>query len=132
VQELKVQERVNRISGWTSELVAKSIERLYGSRRRIATSGVVVLTALVAFHVVFGANGALVYQKKRTEFRALDAELQSLQQENERLNQRIKSLRTDPKTIEKEAREQLRYARPGEVVYALPAEKPAETNSAKK
>ena len=27
---------------------------------------------------------------------------------------------TDPKTIEKEAREQLHYARPGEVVYVSP------------
>jgi len=99
-------------------------EWLYRSRRRIATSAVVVLVCLMAYHVIFGANGMLIYQQKRTEHKALDQELESLQKENEQLNQRIKALRTDPKTIEKEAREQLRYARPGEVVYSLPAEKP--------
>jgi cell division protein FtsB len=107
------------------KLISQISEWLYRSRRRIATSAVVVLVCLMAFHVIFGANGMVIYQQKRTENKALDKELESLQQENERLNQRIKALRTDPKTIEKEAREQLRYARPGEVVYSLPAEKPA-------
>ena len=105
------------------------MEWIYRSRRRIATSGVVLLASLVAFHVVFGANGMVVFQKKRTEYRSLETEIQNLQQENERLNQRIKALRTDPKTIEKEAREQLHYVRPGEVVYAAPAQKPAQTRT---
>ena len=42
---------------------------------------------------------------------------------------------TDPKTIEKEAREQLHYARPGEVVYVAPAPPPVQipsTNAAQK
>lgn len=102
---------------------------LYNSRRRIATTCVIVLTMMLAFHVVFGANGVFVYANKRTEYRNLDTEIKTLQLENERLSQSIKALRSDPKTIEKEAREQLRYTRPGEVIYALPAEKPAQTNS---
>jgi cell division protein FtsB len=107
-----------RMTGW-----------LYSSRRRIATGGVIVLTVMLAFHVIFGANGIFVYANKRTEYKNLDSELKTLQLENERLSQNIKALRSDPKTIEKEAREQLRYTRPGEVVYALPAEKPTQTNS---
>ncbi|HUS18543.1 MAG TPA: septum formation initiator family protein [Terriglobales bacterium] len=110
---------IGQITGW-----------LYISRRRIATAAVVVLAGLVAFHAVFGPNGVFVYTKKRTEFRDLDSELKALKLENERLTGNIKALRTDPKTIEREAREQLRYTRPGEVVYALPAEKTAQTNSA--
>jgi cell division protein FtsB len=102
---------------------------LYRSRRRIATAGVVVLTLMLGMHVVFGANGIFVYSQKRSEYRQLEQELKTLQLENERLGQNIKALRSDPKTIEKEAREQLRYTRPGEVIYALPAEKPAQTNS---
>jgi cell division protein FtsB len=38
----------------------------------------------------------------------------------------IESLKSDPKAIEKEAREQLRYARPGEVVYTLPNQPQAQ------
>lgn len=110
--------KVTTITGW-----------IYLSRRRMATAGVVVLATLVAFHVVLGANGVFVYTKKRAEYRELDAELKRLQLENERLNLNIKALRSDPKMIEKEAREKMGYTRPGEVVYALPAEKPAQTNS---
>ena len=37
------------------------------------------------------------------------------------MEQEIKALKNDPKTIEKEARERLHYTRPGEVVYTLPS-----------
>jgi cell division protein FtsB len=101
-----------------------SIERmsewLHHSRRKLATAGIATLAAILAFHVVFGPNGMLVYHEKRTEFRDLTQEVEKLQQENQRLSEQIKALKTDPKTIEKEAREQLRYARPGEVVYVTP------------
>lgn len=93
----------------------------YASRRKLATAGVALLTMLMAYHVIFGANGMLTYERKKTEYRNLQNELDSLQKENGRLQQEVKALRTDPKTIEREAREQLRYARPGEVIYTLPA-----------
>jgi cell division protein FtsB len=102
------------------------------SKRRLATTGVVLLVVTVAYHVIFGANGMLVYAKKRSEYRKLEQEIQMLQQDNERLQQRIKALRTDPKAIEKEAREQLRYARPGEVIYTVPEEKLRQQHSAEK
>lgn len=99
-------------------------ERLHQSRRKLATAGIAALAGLLAFHVVFGPNGMLVYHEKRTEFRDLTQEVEKLQEENQRLSQQIKSLKSDPKTIEKEAREQLRYARPGEVVYVTPEPPP--------
>ena len=43
-----------------------------------------------------------------------------MDEENQRLDAEIKALKSDPKAIEKEAREQLRYAKPGEVIYLLP------------
>jgi cell division protein FtsB len=114
------------------QLIQSEIQKLFGWRRRIATGGVAILTIMLLMHVVWGDNGALDYSKKRSEHKQLDQELLDLQKENERLQSNIKGLRTDPKVIEKEAREQLRYARPGEVIYTLPAPKPAQTNSAKK
>jgi cell division protein FtsB len=41
-------------------------------------------------------------------------------------------LQADPKAIEKEAREQLHYARPGEVVYVEPSPVRPATNAARK
>lgn len=103
-----------------STLPTRLLASVHKSRRRLATSAVVLLIALMAYHAVFGANGLIVYQHKRTEYRKLDAELRSLQEENQKLNDHIKALQTDPKAIEKEAREQLRYAKPGEVIYVAP------------
>ena len=102
------------------------------SRRKIASVAVGLLIAFMAYHVVFGANGVVVYQQKRLEYKKLDAELKSLQEENERISEHINALKTDPKAIEKEAREQLRYARPGEVIYVAPERPQADTRSAKK
>jgi cell division protein FtsB len=95
--------------------------RIYESRHKVATVAVVVLMAVLGYHVIFGANGLLMYGKKRQESTGLATQIQSLHQENAALEQQIKALKSDPKTIEKEAREHLRYARPGEVIYTLPA-----------
>src|SRR5262245_38996271 len=100
------------------------------SRRKLATAGVGVLILLLAYHVIFGANGALVYAGKRAEYQGLDKEIQQLQQDNERLNQNIHRLKTDPQMIEKEAREQLKYTRPGEIVFTLPEDQKAKTATA--
>ena len=105
---------------------------LFVSRRKIATGSVVALIALMGYHAVFGANGLIVYQQKRVEYRKLDAEIKSLQEENQKLNDHIKGLQTDPKAIEKEAREQLRYAKPGEVIYVAPERPQSDSKGAKK
>jgi cell division protein FtsB len=109
--------------------------RLYLLRRRIATVTVAVLAGLLFVHVMFGANGMIVYKQKRTEYESLQKRIALEQQENELYSQQIQGLKTDEKAIEKEAREQLRYARPGEYVYVPPAPAnplPRATHSAKK
>ena len=97
--------------------------RLFQWRTKISTVAVGVFALYIGFHVVFGANGITVYQHKRAEHERLVKEVQEMQAENERLQHDIQNLKTDPKTIEKEAREQWKYARPGEVVFVLPAPK---------
>jgi len=73
---------------------------------------------------MFGANGMVVYRQKRAEYQTLRQDIDELQKENDRYTAQVKALQTDPKTIEKEAREQLHYARPGEVVYVAPPPPP--------
>lgn len=90
-----------------------------------------LLACVLGYHVIFGANGVMVYRQKQKEYRQLQDQNRTLQQQNEALEQQIKSLKSDPQAIEKEAREQLHYARPGEVVYTVPA-KPAATSTAHK
>jgi cell division protein FtsB len=104
---------------------------IYAARRRLATAGVLLLTLWLFLHVMFGANGMVVYRSKRAEYQRLQSEIDRLQRENDLYTQQIKALQNDPKAIEKEAREQLHYTRPGEVVYVDPPQKPA-TNAARK
>ena len=96
-------------------------EWVHSSRRLLATAGVGVLGLMLGFHIAFGQNGMISYMHKRDESRRLQQQITDLQQENTRISKEIEALKTDPKTIEREAREQLRYARPGEVIYTLPA-----------
>jgi cell division protein FtsB len=101
---------------------------LYRIRRRIATALAIGLAVLLGYHVMTGRNGVSVYQQKRVEDRELHKQIGVLQQENDRLKEHVDRLKSDPDAIEREARERLHYARPGEVIYtlnALPAsEKP--------
>ena len=106
------------------EIIHQAGDWFYRSRRKLATAGVALLACLLAVHVVAGPNGLFTYQQKRAEYRRLEREVEQLQMENDRLSKQIESLKSDPKAIEKEAREQLRYARPGEVVYTLPNQTP--------
>lgn len=101
--------------------IEKTVLWLYGVRRMLAIGGVALLAGLMAAHVIFGANGMITYMHKRTEYRKLQGEIQQLQQENDSLQHQVDRLRSDPEAIEKEAREKLRYARPGETIYTLAA-----------
>lgn len=94
---------------------------LYRLRHRLATVAVTLLAASLFVHVMFGANGMVVYRQKRAEYESLKKQIAQQQQENDRYTEKIQSLKSDQKAIEKEAREQLGYAKPGEYVYVSSA-----------
>ena len=98
---------------------------LYHWRWRLSTSAVVLLAVWMGSHVYSGANGWIAYQQKKLEYQNLQQQVEQLRQENEALDRHVKALKTDPHTIEKEAREQLHYVRPGEIIYVTPEAKPA-------
>ncbi len=90
---------------------------------RPAGTVVTVLLALAfAWSVVNGKHGLSAWYQQRTEDKQLRQEIQELQQENGHLRDHVERLKTDPGAIEHEAREKLHYARPGEVIYTLPAQ----------
>jgi len=99
---------------------APLLEKLYVVRRRAATGAVVVVAIWIFIHAMLGANGVSIYRTKRAEYQNLQKEIGQLQKENNAYSQQVSELKSDPKRIEKEAREQFHYARPGEVVYVAP------------
>jgi cell division protein FtsB len=88
--------------------------------RRLGTVIAILLTLGLFLHVVFGANGMVIYRQKRDELKALQSDVDRIQKENDAYEGRIKALKSDPDAIEKEAREQLHYTRPGEMIYIVP------------
>ena len=94
--------------------------------RPTGTGIAAVLALLVMWHVVYGNHGLSIWQQKRAEDRALQHEIKDLQQENAQMRQQIDHLNSDPDAIEREAREKLHYAKPGEVIYTLPDQPQAQ------
>ncbi|HEY1731266.1 MAG TPA: septum formation initiator family protein [Terriglobales bacterium] len=98
---------------------------LYQMRRLLATVCIALLALLIGYKVVFGANGMKVWQAKRAEVQRLQSEIDQKQMEQQLLQHEVDGLqRGDPGVIEKEAREQLGYVKPGEVVLYQQKNKP--------
>lgn len=88
--------------------------------RQAGTVLAVALAGLLMWHVINGKNGLTVWRQKRAADHQLQQEIQQLQQENAQLRQHVEQLKSDPDAIEHEAREKLHYAKPNEVIVAMP------------
>lgn len=117
-------------AGW----MERAAQALYRMRRRIATGAVIVAALVFGYHAIFGENGISIYQQRRAEDRAVQKKIAELQKENGRLAEHVQELKSDPDAIEREARERLHYARPGEVIWTedAPQAAPQTAPSTKK
>ena len=80
--------------------------------------GLFVLALLV--HDVFGTHGFLAMRRTRNEIEKVQKEIDRLNMENRQLADEVKALKTDPRYIEKIAREDLGLAKDGEVIIKIP------------
>ena len=87
---------------------------------RIAMGVFGLLTVAMLLLAVFNDRGALQVHARATKLTAIDAEISKLDAENKQLNAEIQALRSDPTTIEKFAREELKLVKPGEIVLVTP------------
>lgn len=94
---------------------------IYRMRRVLAIACLALLSACIGYKVVFGANGMKMWQAKRAESQRLQQQIDQMQADQSALRRRVDGLqRGEPSLIEKEAREQLGYVKPGEVVLFQP------------
>ena len=92
--------------------------------------GLLVLVMIV--HDVFGAHGFLAMRRTENEIKKVQANLDQLSKENALLEQQVKDLKSDPRLIEKIARDDLGLARPGEVIIRIPQVPPEQAQPPKR
>ena len=101
-------------------MARRLVRRTSANWRKIATAVAAVSAIGMGFHVVLGQNGLTAYHQKRLDSADLATQTQKLSKENERMQGHVARLESDPDAIEHQAREELHYTRPGEVIYTLP------------
>ena len=94
-------------------------------RRHARTILAVALAALLV-HDIFGAHGLLAMRRTQKEIERLREEITQVNAENRELAEQVEALKTDPQLIERIAREEMGLARPGELIFKLPAAVPPE------
>lgn len=80
----------------------------------------VFISLILVLPMVFGDMGFFPYAKMQRTKQLLETELEQLKSENQELEQKVHSLRSDSETIERIARQRLGLVRPGEVVFTFP------------
>ena len=79
-----------------------------------------LLVLVLLVHDIFGTHGFLAMRRKQQEIKKVTTDLNQLDQENLQLEREVKELKTDPRKIEKIARDELGLAKPGEVIIKIP------------
>ena len=80
--------------------------------------GLLLLALLV--HDIFGTHGYLAMRHTQQEIKKVKSETDQLNKENLQLEDEVKDLKSDPRKIEKIARDELGLAKPGEVIIKIP------------
>jgi cell division protein FtsL len=73
--------------------------------------------ALLLLQDVFGTHGVLAMRQSQKEAQGIQKDISRLDEENQRLQNRVKSLKTDPAAIERIAREEMKLSRQGEFIF---------------
>jgi len=103
-------------------------EKLRALMRQYGRGLLGLLMLVMIVHDVFGTHGFLAMQRTQNEIRKVKADLDALSKENAALAQEVKDLNSDPRLIEKIARDDLGLARPGEVIIRIPQGQQLEQN----
>ncbi|HJS59621.1 MAG TPA: septum formation initiator family protein [Vicinamibacteria bacterium] len=90
-----------------------------GPRRKVWLVAGLILFVALAVGALIGDRGFFYLFEQQRRADALHREVDDLKAENARLGSEIASLRSDPRAIERIAREELGLARPGETVFIL-------------
>lgn len=98
--------------------------------RRNAIFVMALLSLVMLMHEIFGQNGYLTLRHEKKQYTNLQKQIQTVSEENKQLEQKIHALKNNPEAVEKQARDQLHLAKPGEIIYMLPDKTPSPSSTA--
>jgi cell division protein FtsB len=88
----------------------------------------VVGFALLLLQDIFGTHGVLAMRRTQLQAREVQQEIDRLNEENRKLQNRVQHLKSDPATLEGIARDEMHLKRPGEYVFPIqPKASPSAT-----
>ncbi len=88
--------------------------------RRNARQILILALFALLVHDIFGAHGFIAMRRTQKEIADIQDQIGKINTENKSLSDEVTSLKSDPKAIERIAREEMGLARPGELIYKLP------------
>jgi cell division protein FtsB len=80
--------------------------------------GIALFALLV--HDVFGPHGFIAMRRTQKEIDQIREQIVKMNEQNKSLTDQVTSLKSDPQSIERIAREEMGLARPGEMIFKIP------------
>jgi cell division protein FtsB len=111
-----------------SRLSRGSTEPSWAARN--ARALLLLALAALCVHDIFGAHGFIAMRRTAREIDDARGEISKLDDENRALADQVGALKSDPRIIERIAREEMGLARPGEMIFKVPADPAAAGSSA--
>ncbi|MGA8142382.1 MAG: septum formation initiator family protein [Candidatus Acidiferrales bacterium] len=75
--------------------------------------------ALLLLQDIFGTHGVLAMRRTQLQAKEVQREIERLNEENRKLQNRVQHLKSDPATLEGIARDEMHLKRPGEYVFPI-------------
>jgi cell division protein FtsB len=98
--------------------ISPSEAAAYLRRNMRGILGLALFALLV--HDVFGQHGFIAMRRTQMEIEQIREQIGQMNEQNKSLAEQVSSLKSDPKSIERIAREEMGLARPGEMIFKLP------------
>jgi cell division protein FtsB len=84
--------------------------------------------ALLLLQDIFGTHGVLAMRRTQLQAKEVQQEIERLNEENRKLQNRVQHLKSDPATLEGIARDEMHLKRPSEYVFPIqPKASPSTT-----
>jgi cell division protein FtsB len=87
--------------------------------RRNLTWFLVAGLTLLVLQDIFGTHGVVAMRRSQEQAADIQKEIDHLNEENQKLQEHVKALKSDPAEIERVAREEMGLARPGEYIFKI-------------